>query len=925
MADKHQRRSDDHTLEQQTNTGSSSQASHYYDVSFDFQPEASEHTPPPPITKSKPSRWDHFYEDYPKQQHQRPNTPTASTEMDEPEPSIHQDEWHYEIKGEKTVIAQSNEWLDRSLSHIKQLAQQLGHSQSETNPYKQQVEIPKVEPLTTVDKSVTNLASKWKNLFTTPAKIGLSAQELDEMDTISNNQPQEQDTNPYKLEDCELTPLTKVNNAKSQKLAARNSSDTEQHQTLAATQTTRLKEESIDSWNQLTPTTIENKTAETTFDVKITTPTDEQSQVELAHVTDILPPITSEKEDDFTQNNELDITITQKNSVMTHSETGSTQNKGSVETENVHYLNNEELSENQINITAQETPQQQIDHLLRNIHKIQEDLTYESQNTEIPALEHTSLQHVMPHVEHPATDTDANPIIASESVSTFIETKSPVDTSNELGPIPDPIIVDNTVHNDTVQDFTPIIESLDPLSKTQQPETFEHTMTPTPLNEAHKTTSEILESIESGRSNTDFSQTSAPIAHVQATSSVPRQLTRLETATDTQQSTVSAASGIQTSHSTLPTPDEIRAERERRRRLRVEQLVQLTDQQVRAHHSEEFSHGSPEQTFGPTVQTPESLIGTPMLTVEALHEIARHKVNQSKNDTSNFKEASLPLKENISNEHYESHHNTQSATTASDLEQTIELTHATWKDRAYTSDPSLDDTQIIRQSHYNETVATDTITVTELDNRLSEEDIPQTEESMLPSERNTHHKKSHNKRGSIDLSDLTGFARVAFFFNVLINVLRRFALYGLMISVLLGALAGGIGAGYFAHLVANTQPPSQQEMFTKINTLEQQSTIFYATGEPIANVRADVIRSISDLNAVSPNIINGLIATEDEHFYEHLGVMPKAILRATLQEIFSPGSGTGGSTLTQQLVKQRLLSNDVTFFRKANEILLALR
>ena len=82
---------------------------------------------------------------------------------------------------------------------------------------------------------------------------------------------------------------------------------------------------------------------------------------------------------------------------------------------------------------------------------------------------------------------------------------------------------------------------------------------------------------------------------------------------------------------------------------------------------------------------------------------------------------------------------------------------------------------------------------------------------------------------------------------------------------------------------------------------------------------------MTSLSDVSPNIVNGLVSTEDSSFYEHKGVVPKAILRATLQEVLSPGSGTGGSTLTQQLVKQRLLTNDVTFFRKANEILLALR
>ena len=185
--------------------------------------------------------------------------------------------------------------------------------------------------------------------------------------------------------------------------------------------------------------------------------------------------------------------------------------------------------------------------------------------------------------------------------------------------------------------------------------------------------------------------------------------------------------------------------------------------------------------------------------------------------------------------------------------------------------------------------------------------------------------KGKSKAKVIDLSNYTAREKIFLGLNVAVNVVRRIALYIVLIGLLLGSLAAGAGAGYFAHLVSDTKVPNREEMAAKINKLEQQSTIYYANGTPIANVQADVIRSVTNLSDISPNIVNGLVSTEDSSFYEHKGVVPKAILRATLQEILSPGSGTGGSTLTQQLVKQRLLTNDVTFFRKANEILLALR
>ncbi len=73
--------------------------------------------------------------------------------------------------------------------------------------------------------------------------------------------------------------------------------------------------------------------------------------------------------------------------------------------------------------------------------------------------------------------------------------------------------------------------------------------------------------------------------------------------------------------------------------------------------------------------------------------------------------------------------------------------------------------------------------------------------------------------------------------------------------------------------------PNREALAAKINKLGQQSTIYYANGTLIHNVQAGVIRSVTSLSDISPNIVNGLVSTEDS-FYEHKG-QPKAILRAT--------------------------------------------
>jgi penicillin-binding protein 1B len=83
-------------------------------------------------------------------------------------------------------------------------------------------------------------------------------------------------------------------------------------------------------------------------------------------------------------------------------------------------------------------------------------------------------------------------------------------------------------------------------------------------------------------------------------------------------------------------------------------------------------------------------------------------------------------------------------------------------------------------------------------------------------------------------------------------------------------------------------------------------------------------RRVVSLKEVPPLLIKAILAIEDERFYEHHGVDPVSILRATWINLRSAGVVQGGSTLTQQLMKNFFLSDERTLSRKVKEAVMAL-
>lgn len=102
----------------------------------------------------------------------------------------------------------------------------------------------------------------------------------------------------------------------------------------------------------------------------------------------------------------------------------------------------------------------------------------------------------------------------------------------------------------------------------------------------------------------------------------------------------------------------------------------------------------------------------------------------------------------------------------------------------------------------------------------------------------------------------------------------------------------------------------------------------YAADGSLIDEFAKEKRSFIPIKYVPKHIIDAFIAAEDSSFYEHQGVDLKSIMRASYQNIFRFGQGKnfiGGSTITQQVVKNILLTKERKLSRKIKEAILAIR
>ncbi|NOX29533.1 MAG: hypothetical protein GXP35_05735 [Actinobacteria bacterium] len=106
---------------------------------------------------------------------------------------------------------------------------------------------------------------------------------------------------------------------------------------------------------------------------------------------------------------------------------------------------------------------------------------------------------------------------------------------------------------------------------------------------------------------------------------------------------------------------------------------------------------------------------------------------------------------------------------------------------------------------------------------------------------------------------------------------------------------------------------------------DETTIIVDRNGDEIARLHGEQNRVPLALVEVSPILINAVIAAEDRDFFTHPGVDPVAIARALWADVRSQGALQGGSTITQQYVKNAFLTPDRTLVRKLKEASLSIK
>ncbi|NTW15353.1 MAG: PBP1A family penicillin-binding protein [Candidatus Moranbacteria bacterium] len=135
------------------------------------------------------------------------------------------------------------------------------------------------------------------------------------------------------------------------------------------------------------------------------------------------------------------------------------------------------------------------------------------------------------------------------------------------------------------------------------------------------------------------------------------------------------------------------------------------------------------------------------------------------------------------------------------------------------------------------------------------------------------------------------------------------------------------GIGVFAVIILFAWVAKDLPSPGKVNTrvIPESTKIYDRSGEHLLyDVHGEEKRTIIPFSDIPKNVQIATIVLEDQDFYSHHGIKLSSILRAVFKDVVKGGAAQGGSTITQQFVKNSLLSNEKTVIRKVKEVILSI-
>lgn len=159
---------------------------------------------------------------------------------------------------------------------------------------------------------------------------------------------------------------------------------------------------------------------------------------------------------------------------------------------------------------------------------------------------------------------------------------------------------------------------------------------------------------------------------------------------------------------------------------------------------------------------------------------------------------------------------------------------------------------------------------------------------------------------------------------LILRLVKRFASLGLiMLAIAVVAATTMVAVGPELATIATVTENTAAEL--ELDDLELRSSMYSSDGDFLTFLVYEKNRQSVSLDDIPQPVIDAVLAMEDADFYNHDGVNYRAVFRALIENINAGGIAQGGSTITQQLVKNAFLTSSQDLDRKSTEAFYALR